>query len=195
MKNPQIWYCPGQTNPGHMFDTPDNPWPKRDTPADWQAISTTRSGYSQRGHGPKGQDIQWPWQDPAGPFPWGDPIPWSKIAQFNSHYSYDTTGQIVVPGPALPSGTALPRLNDYKNQAIMADVFSALTRVKPAHKDNLNVLFANGSVSSFPTASIKNDLNQLDNTFNNNTTAANAAVIRIWGRFDGIDPKGAPSAR
>jgi len=195
IKSPQIWYCPGQSNPSHMFGTPENPWPKGDTPAAWAAITTTvRSGYSQRGHGPKGRDIQWPWQSPAGPFA-GDPIPWDKITQIDTRYSADASGQILVAGPTLPAGTGLPRLNEYKNQAIMADVFSALTRVRPAHKDSFNVLYANGSVNIFPTASVKNDLAQLDDTFNNNTAAANAAVIRIWGRFDGIDPTGAPAAR
>jgi prepilin-type N-terminal cleavage/methylation domain-containing protein/prepilin-type processing-associated H-X9-DG protein len=187
IKSPQVWYCPAQNNPGHMYNTPENPWPS--SPTAWGTIVTVRSGYSQRGHGPKGRDIQWPYLA-AGPFPTGDPIPWSKIGQFDTRYSVDATGQIITgPGTALPGGTPLPQLKDYKSQSIMADAFSAATRIKPAHKDSVNVLYADGSVNSYPVSSIRADLEQMDDTFNNNTTAANAAVIRIWGKFDGINPK------
>jgi prepilin-type processing-associated H-X9-DG protein len=171
-----------------MYNTPENPWPQ--SPADFPSITgTVRAGYSQRGHGPTGRDIEWPYLN-AGPFPWADPLPWNKIAQLDYRYGVDATGLILVgTGAALPAGTPLPQLKDYKRQAIMADVFSAGTRIRPAHRDNVNVLFADGSVVSVPVSTIRSELEQMDNTFNNNTTAANAAVIRIWGKFDGIMPR------
>ena len=45
MNEPAAFYCPAETNPGQMFNTPENPWPPPDIDPDLTGI---QSGYASR---------------------------------------------------------------------------------------------------------------------------------------------------
>ena len=68
------------------------------------------------------------------------------------------------------------KLAKLKGKAIVSDVSSSPTRVKPAHVKGINVLYANGSVRWVPRTLIKTPLNQCSGT----SAANNAAQDAIW---------------
>ena len=177
LKTPRAWYCPAQESNFHAFDTPDNRWSL--DPTTGRFSNAVRTGYSQRGRGPNWEDIAWP--NPGGSYPTSsDPIGWPLVYRVN-----DPANPIegVGLGPRIP-GDPLPRLSKYRNMALFCDVFSAWSRVRPSHKEGVQVAYANGSVKFVLIDEIKADLQIMTDDFFANQLNNNRAVRRIWDRFD-----------
>jgi len=179
MRDPKAWYCPGQVWPEHIYDDPVNKWTLDPATGRFSVNTNVRSGYSQRGRGPKWEEIAWP--DPVAPFPAGrDPIAWPLVFQVLSPTNpIEGTGL----GPRI-AGDPMPKLSAYKRMALLADVFASYTRIKPSHKEGFQVVYADGSVKFIPIKLIDADLAQLNNVFTTNQLTNNRAVRRIWSKFD-----------
>jgi prepilin-type processing-associated H-X9-DG protein len=54
----------------------------------------------------------------------------------------------------------------------------------PSHKAGLNVGYADGSAKTVPTEHVRDQILQLNDNFNTNTTNANIAVKQMWDKFD-----------
>jgi type II secretory pathway pseudopilin PulG len=179
MKNPRAWYCPGQVWPEHVYDDPINRWTFDPATGRFANNAYVRTGYAQRGRGPKWEELAWP--DPGGSYPPGrDPIGWPLIYRVN-----DPNNPIegVGLGPRIP-GDPLPRLSSYKKMGLFADVFASYMRIRPSHKEGFQVIYADGSVKFVPTQLIDADLAQMNNVFTTNQLTNNRAVRRIWSKFD-----------
>ncbi len=125
-------YCPSFSGDRfHGFGSSSNPWPP--------SLNTTRITYSSRCStdnrvpvsGTYATDgVSWGVGSTPGPF---YPL---KVVQ----------GKVAsaVPGGAIPAANMF-RLSKLKNRAILADVVSSISRIKPAHQKGINVLYANGS--------------------------------------------------
>ena len=122
----RYFYCPSfaTDNRDHGYNVPGNPWPPV-----MGAAGGTRITYSVRvgiNDTPRTQvnsrDVQWTVQ---GTF---EPV--------------DRRG----------NPTAMFKLSKLKNRAIAADITSSTTRVIPAHKEGINVLWANGAAKWVPQA-------------------------------------------
>ena len=177
MKSTGSWYCPAQNWPEHLFNSDINRWSL--DPKTGRFANSVRTGYSQRGRGPKWEEIAWP--DPGGSYPLGrDPIGWPNVYKvLDPANPIEGTGL----GPQIP-GNPLPKLEHYKNMALFSDVFAAYTRVKPSHKEGMQVAYANGSVKFVPLNLIESDLAQMTNVFGANQLPNNRAVRRIWSKYD-----------
>ena len=79
MKTPLIFFCPSNTDPQHIFNSPENPWlDKVCTPTGTPDPNNhTRMGYSTRATAP---GVQWNGFQPAGT----PPAPWPKLAKFKN---------------------------------------------------------------------------------------------------------------
>ena len=78
--------------------------------------------------------------------------------------------------------TRLPRLSQLKNYAIFADVMSSPSRVRSAHADGVNVLYADGSARWVPLSAFKTNLDLIGEAAF--STAQNGAVDAVWLDFD-----------
>lgn len=122
----RVFYCPSfDGDRYHGFNSMSNKWPP--------SHETTRSTYSCR-----------PSTNNRNPEPgtWAtDAVSWGTKGLW--------TPNLVVDGynsdPIRPG--SMFKLSKLKNRAIVADVMSSITRIKPAHQKGINVLYANGGAS------------------------------------------------
>lgn len=178
IKQPQVLYCVAQSSPSHQYNSESNPW-------NWNPNTMTfgnnpvRAGYSQRGRGPKWESIQWP--TPPLTFAAGaEPIGWPIVYQVNNPANpVNGTGL----GPQI-YGNRLPKLQDYKNMALFCDVISSNQRVKPSHREGIQVAYANGAVKFIPIKLIETYLAQMNDNFTTNSLTSNIATRNCWDRFD-----------
>ena len=88
------------------------------------------------------------------------------------------TGSILGP-PFLPQ--AQFQLSKLKSRAILADVFSSEDRIRMAHKNALNVLYANGAARTVNWGLISPQLKSGPSTFN---ASGNYMAHRMWNNLD-----------
>ena len=89
-----------------------------------------------------------------------------------------------VPLPDLPmAGTVLPRLGQFRDWAILADLVSTAGRVDTRHRQGVNVLYGDGSARWFPRGPIAADLSACGNPFPP-TTAYNGFQDDLWATLD-----------
>ncbi len=86
------------------------------------------------------------------------------------------------PAPLLPP--LLPRLHDFQNAAIFADLTAAQNRVQTGHVTGNNVLYADGSAHWVPLALFNQPAAQWPETVNPPSAAYNATQDLIWQAFD-----------
>jgi len=140
LPNPQVLYCPSESNDKFMYNTPDNPWPQQPT-------ANIQAGYALR------PDIQIP----------------------------DDLTNIPVTTPPF----AMPKLNNFYNEAILADLTSSYTRIVTRHRDGINVLYGNGSARWVPLKAFMQPVAQWPDPTLPPTPAFNATQTAIWSDLDG----------
>jgi hypothetical protein len=81
----------------------------------------------------------------ANPWPDPDVTPTANIqAGYCARPEHEIPDDLANP-PARLTPFNMPRLNEFRNEAIFADLTAARTRVDTRHGDGINVLYANGS--------------------------------------------------
>jgi prepilin-type N-terminal cleavage/methylation domain-containing protein len=160
----RIFFCPTfQGDIFHAFDAQQNAWPP--------AKNEVRCTYSSRAStsdtnpvsGSQATDVvSWGYGNTPGPF---YPI---KIVN----------GQVASP----VQKADMFKLNKLKGRAIVADVVSSLTRVKPAHRRGINVLYANGGAHWVDESLFMKQLNTGGGGMFN--ISANYLHHEIWNNLD-----------
>lgn len=161
-----VFYCPSSTSIDHAFDTPDNPWnPGKDN---------CRSGYSCRGS--TNNDAV----SAANPGSVAsDGVCWTTKGLFAPEKVTACHASSTVAGTMF-------KLAGLKNRAIVSDLCSSPTRVDPAHKKGLNVLYANGSVKFVLRDAVQVQMNKIaagQDVFNQ-PVANEYLTDQIWNNFD-----------
>ena len=158
----QIAFCPINRDPLHTYNDPaSNPWPPKETGP------KVRAGYSFRAN----YRMQW---TSAGFGPTGLPVYKFRCDQF-----------LTSTPSTFKTGVAMPKLREFRNMAIMADVMrSANEMLKLSHKDGYNVLRADGSVHYCRKEYVSQYLTQLDAGDDTFSDSNNAPIDAIWGVFD-----------
>ena len=90
---------------------------------------------------------------------------------------FNLTGNFI-PGVLLP--VPIPKLNDFKSKAILADLTATPMRVDRRHKTGVNALYGDGSAVWVHRSSFEDDLKQSTGV----TAAFNGFQDRIWEALD-----------
>src|SRR5688572_19673878 len=156
----RVFFCPSfMQDEHHGFGSFNNSWPPSN--------DTTRCTYSCR-----------PSTNNTNPQPgtfatdavsWGTRGPFHPIKVVNGRNS-----------SPLERG-AMFRLAKLRNRAIVADIVSSISRIEPAHKKGINVLYANGSAQWVHVDVFKKQLNYGLNMFNLNQDWVHD---QIWNNLD-----------
>ncbi len=113
------------------------------------------------------------------------PNPWPKpgvAPSLNVYAGYGCRPQVALPD--LPvAGTVLPRLGQFRDSAIFADLISTAGKVDTRHRQGINVLYGDGSARWYPRGPIAADLNACGNPFPP-TTAYNGFQDDLWATLD-----------
>jgi prepilin-type N-terminal cleavage/methylation domain-containing protein len=112
--------------------------------------------------------------------PW--PLSASAPPIANLYAGYGCRPEVALPDLPLP-GTVLPKLSQFANKAIFADLVSTAPRVDSRHVRGVNVLFGNGGAHWVPRAGFNTDLTRCGNPFPA-TGAYNSFQDNIWGFLD-----------
>jgi len=122
----RVFYCPSfDGDRYHGFNSPDNSWPP--------SQDTTRCTYSCR---PSTNNVNpQPGTYATDAVSWGTKGAFAPILVVNGKNS-----------SPIQVGSMF-KLAKLKNRAIVADVMSSVTRIKPAHDKGINVLYAHGGAS------------------------------------------------
>jgi prepilin-type N-terminal cleavage/methylation domain-containing protein len=151
----KVFFCPSFTDTFHQFDVPTNPWPPSE--------GTCRSAYSCR----SSQFCKAP-VDPDPTRRPQDQVMWTTKGPF-------------YPMHVDLSKSTMPRLSRLANKAIVSDICSSPTRVEPAHKRGINVLYANGAAQWVPRKLIDPELIALRGAFN---ASKNDEMQSLWAKLD-----------
>lgn len=172
----RMFYCPSQTNNFHSFNFPGtaggaNPWPPT-------APSGVRSSYMQRANdlAEPGYSLQWGMRADIPPGGSSALEPWQ-----HENAGSALPGYTSIP-PAGKRVAKLPKIAKLKNQAVYADLFYDILRIRGAHVRVINVLYANGAAKTIPLDMFKPEMDA--QTFAVGTVARNDACRNIWKRLD-----------
>jgi len=136
MPEPQVFFCPSNTDPQSTFQSDVNPWP---------------------------------------PGPDGDP---SK----NCYAGYACRPEVELPDEFhLIPGVTVPRLGQFKNKAIFADLVATASRVDQRHVKGVNVLYGDGSATWVDRSTFNIPLAQC---IKSPDAATNPFQDEIWKSFD-----------
>ncbi len=124
-------------------------------------------------------------QDPREQFntasnPW--PSSTLSIPSTNIYAGYGCRPDVALPDSPVP-GTVMPKLFQYQNKAIFADLVSGPPRVDSRHIKGVNVLYGNGGAHWVARTSFNGDLSQCGNPFPA-TSAFNDYQDNIWAALD-----------
>ena len=156
----RVFFCPSFLQDRyHGFNSVGNPWPP--------SSETARCSYSCR---PSTNNV-----DPA-PGTWAtDAVSWGTKGPFGPI-------KLVNGRTASPVETAeMFRIGRLGNRAVVADIMSSITRVDPAHRRGINVLYANGSAQWVHYDAFKKQLSLGLNMFNRNQDWVHD---QIWNNLD-----------
>jgi prepilin-type N-terminal cleavage/methylation domain-containing protein len=92
--------------------------------------------------------------------------------------AYGGRPQVAWPWGHFPA--EMPKMRELKNAAILADVVSQPGRVTAAHRDCVNVLYANGSARRVPLDAFKASLDQISKSDVQLDTKYNPSFDEIW---------------
>jgi hypothetical protein len=162
-----VFYCPSSTSKDHAFDTSDNPWsPGKDN---------TRAGYSCR---PSTNN-----PNPQTPGSRGtDMVCWTTKGPTVHEFAPERVDQAT--GRTLNEVGPMFKLAKLKNKAIVADLCSSFTRIDPAHKKGLNVLYANGSVKFVNRDAIEVQMKLIAGPVDTFSPTGDYVTDQIWFNFD-----------
>ena len=158
----RVFYCPSfDGDLFHGFNSVSNKWPP--------SQETTRCTYSARGS-----------TNNTNPQPGTyatDGVCWGTGSKSEPFYPLKpingkTDGK---------TKAAMFRLGRLKDRAILADVVSSVTRIKPAHQKGINVLYANGAARWVDYKLVSKQLNQGKNMFGK---AQDYLHHQIWNNLD-----------
>jgi prepilin-type N-terminal cleavage/methylation domain-containing protein len=162
------FYCPSEVRTNVSYDAEDNPWrPRNFNAADPKytvagTVQHTRSGYGSR-------PTRFWTETAPGP---SIPLAWN----------YTTNTSI--------GGANWPKLREYRNKAMLADITASVISVTTRHKDGINVWYGHGGAQWVPLSAFRTELNSMTTSFSNlnnqhvlwndNTDAPTG----IWARLD-----------
>ncbi|MGB7158527.1 MAG: type II secretion system protein [Tepidisphaeraceae bacterium] len=161
----EVLYCPSwQMDHDFSYDVPRNPWPP--------SSNTTRSNYSLR-----------PSTDNKNPAPgeWAsDAVYWLEGTRADEIPFFPVK---VVDGRAVTPYVSQPmfRLAKLKNRAIISDINHQSVRFDRAHKQGVNVLYANGGAKWVHRSLFETQLKHPASKFN---LAQDWVHDQIWNNLD-----------
>jgi prepilin-type N-terminal cleavage/methylation domain-containing protein/prepilin-type processing-associated H-X9-DG protein len=164
IKSPRVFYCPSEVSPYYQYDDVLNPWKPGDKTL---AGGKLRSSFGVRtftndvfqNDGTNPMDFQAVWWRTSSGSPTFPPVN-SRNKEWDP----------------------LPKLNKFKNQALVSDMFSSPTRgLDSRHKNGINVLYSDGHVKWVDRGVLKEDLKSLPDKFN---TGNNIFMRNIWLKLD-----------
>jgi prepilin-type N-terminal cleavage/methylation domain-containing protein len=117
--------------------------------------------------------------------------PWSTTPTANIQSGYALRPQLQIPDdltaiPVAMQPFAMPKLNQFRNRAMMADLTSSYTRVVTRHGNGINVLYGNGSVRWARLADFAQPAANWPDPTLPPTPAYNATQDAIWTALDGL---------
>lgn len=112
--------------------------------------------------------------------PW--PVSAAITPTTNIYAGYGCRPETALPDLPLPD-TVLPKLSQFFNKAIFADLVSTPPRLDSRHVKGVNVLFGNGGAHWVARTAINSDLNQCGNPFPA-TSIYNVFQDNIWASLD-----------
>jgi prepilin-type N-terminal cleavage/methylation domain-containing protein len=160
----KVFFCLSFTDINHQFNISTNPWP----PLDFPAATGVRSCYSARSSAFYSQP--------------GDPVStWRKDqcawiaddANYGAVYYSDPTTGVATRGN-------MPKLSKLKGRAILSDIMSSPTRIKPAHDKGINVLYANGGAKWVDRKAMEPEFTAMSGF----SPAQNVNVQTVWMKLD-----------
>lgn len=169
IKAPMAYYCPSERNDTFQYDTPQNAWVlKADGTAGKTVGGKLRSGFGWRtftndvvGNGDPNDD------------PSLYQAVWWRAGGTKTYPPVDQNNRELA---------SLPKLGKFKNQALVADLFSSPRRgVDSRHRDGINVLYSDGSAKWVRRDTFDADLKSLPETY---TRASNIFMRKIWRTLD-----------
>jgi prepilin-type N-terminal cleavage/methylation domain-containing protein len=119
------------------------------------------------------------------PWPPGE----ETVSTTNVFAGYGCRPEVLIPddlGVSMPAGFRLPKLSEFRNKAIFADLMNSPPRLNQRHKDGLNVLYGNGSARWVRRDSFNDVLSVLRDPAGNPSAFADLddKVDAIWAIFD-----------
>ena len=129
-----IFFCPSFAGDiYHAFDAVENKWPpsENEIRCSYSCRASTNNPTPETPGSQASDAVSWGVGTAAGPF-----------------YPLKVVNGLVAADPANPGVAGrgqLFKLNKLKSRAILSDVTSSITRVIPAHRRGVNVLYANGA--------------------------------------------------
>jgi len=158
----RVFYCLSFAEEDHQFNVPGNPWPP--------SLNTTRATYSVRCT--TNNTNPQPGTFATDGVMWGvgvNPGPFHAMKVVNGRVS------------PTQEKAQMFKLSKLKNRAIVSDIMSSITRVEPAHKKGLNVLYANGAAKWVQRDVFEKQLRSGVSTFN---LAGDYIIDQTWNNFD-----------
>lgn len=123
----------------------------------------------------------------ANPWPLRGSLPTTNIqAGYCARPQYEIPDDLANPPQSVPPFT-MPRLNDFGDSAILADLTSARTRVVTRHSDGINVLYANGSAKWVPLSAFSQSAPDWPEPTLPPVTTFNHTQDAIWTVLDSYD--------
>jgi prepilin-type N-terminal cleavage/methylation domain-containing protein len=116
-----------------------------------------------------------------------NPWPTAPAANIQAGYAMRPLEQVPDDLTAIPTTMqpfALPKLNNFKNQAVLADLTSSYTRVVTRHVSGINVAYGNGSVRWVKLSAFMQPVAQWPDPTLPPTPAYNATQDAIWADLD-----------
>ncbi|HEV2292368.1 MAG TPA: hypothetical protein VGR35_00845 [Tepidisphaeraceae bacterium] len=158
----RVFYCPSfDGDRYHGFHSPSNRWPP--------SHETTRCTSSCRPSTNNRNPQPGTWATDA--VMWGTTGPFYPIKIVNGYTDSNNP----------PRKGSMFRMSKLKNRAIVADVMSSVTRIKPAHQKGINVLYANGGASWVHYDAFKKQLEMDVNMF---APEQDWVHDQIWNNLD-----------
>lgn len=155
----RVLFCPSfKDDLFHGFKSAKNAWPPSE--------NTVRISYSCRAS-TNNRNPQ-PGTSATDEIAWGTKGVFYPLKVVNGYHDGVTKGSMF-------------RVSKLKNKAIVSDVCSSVTRIKPAHQDGINVLYANGSAQWVHFDAVKKQLNLGASMF---SSSADWVHDQIWNNLD-----------
>lgn len=181
----ELFFCPSQQQEGLTLETANGSQAEDKTEFghfdnnDPDVPSVTRVSYGTRSNTGGAKPILY-YDLPSGNMPPATtppgtaPIYRKDFAAFTGRPLYDSINHLA------------PRLEEWGNRAIVADVFTYDKALENCHRSAVNVLSADMSAKNTQSGEFEEPYSHMEG-FYANTQGSNSAVQEIWDIFDGYD--------
>jgi hypothetical protein len=108
--------------------------------------------------------------------------PWPPgSAAVNTFSGYGCRPEVALPDSLdlAPPGFVMPRLRDFKDRAIFADLNNSPPRLASRHADGINVLYGHGGARWVPRKAFADPLDRITGN-----TGFNTEMTEIWDALD-----------